>query len=99
MGTIESQPRAAVAGRTFSPVLLAYALIVLLVGANAVAVNETKGTITVDPQTLSTNRPGVFGGGDVATGPNTVVDAIAAGKRAAVDTLHAYRKVKPAKKA
>jgi len=27
---------------------------------------------------------GVFAGGDVVTGPNTVVDAIAAGKRAAI---------------
>ena len=37
----------------------------------------------VDPQTLATSRTGVFAGGDVVTGPNTVVDAIAAGKRAA----------------
>jgi NADH-quinone oxidoreductase subunit F len=38
----------------------------------------------VNPDTLMTNRAGVFAGGDVITGPNTVVDAIAAGKRAAV---------------
>jgi NADH-quinone oxidoreductase subunit F len=44
----------------------------------------TKGTIRVDADTLTTNRPGVFAGGDVVTGPNTVVDAIAAGKKAAV---------------
>jgi NADH-quinone oxidoreductase subunit F len=30
-----------------------------------------------------TSRPGVFAGGDLVTGPNTVVDAIAAGKKAA----------------
>ncbi len=42
------------------------------------------GTIRVDPETLSTNRPGVFAGGDVVTGPNTVVEAIATGKKAAV---------------
>ena len=41
------------------------------------------GTIKVDPDTLATSRPGVFAGGDVVTGPNMVVDAIAAGKRAA----------------
>jgi NADH-quinone oxidoreductase subunit F len=41
------------------------------------------GTIRVDEETLMTSRPGVFAGGDVVTGPNTVVDAIAAGKRAA----------------
>jgi NADH-quinone oxidoreductase subunit F len=43
-----------------------------------------QGTIRVDPGTLETGRPGVFAGGDVVTGPNTVVEAIAAGKRAAL---------------
>ena len=37
-----------------------------------------------DPVTLMTSRPGVFAGGDLVTGPNTVVDAIAAGKKAAL---------------
>ena len=37
----------------------------------------------VDGKTLCTNRKGVFAGGDLATGPNTVVDAIAAGRKAA----------------
>jgi len=40
--------------------------------------------LRVDPKTLLTTRPGVFSGGDLVTGPNTVIDAIAAGKRAAV---------------
>jgi NADPH-dependent glutamate synthase beta subunit-like oxidoreductase len=42
------------------------------------------GTLKVDPHTLATNRAGLFAGGDVVTGPNTVVDAIAAGQKAAV---------------
>jgi len=41
------------------------------------------GTLRADPETLATSRPGVFAAGDVVTGPNTVVDAIAAGKKAA----------------
>jgi len=41
------------------------------------------GRLHVDAQTLCTNRPGVFAGGDLVTGPNTVADAIAAGKKAA----------------
>jgi len=41
-------------------------------------------TIRVDPVTLETNLPGIFAGGDVVTGPASVVDAIASGKRAAV---------------
>ena len=41
------------------------------------------GTLKVDPETLRTSRPGVFAGGDLVTGPNTVVAAIAAGKKVA----------------
>ena len=41
-------------------------------------------TVRADPTTLLTNKPGVFAGGDMVRGPNTVVDAIADGKRAAV---------------
>ena len=40
--------------------------------------------LQVNPQTLATNRPGVFGGGDVVLGPATVVEAMAAGKRGAL---------------
>jgi predicted RNA-binding Zn-ribbon protein involved in translation (DUF1610 family) len=42
-----------------------------------------KGTIAVDPDTLATNLPGVFAGGDIVTVAN-MVEAIAAGKKAAV---------------
>jgi NADPH-dependent glutamate synthase beta subunit-like oxidoreductase/Pyruvate/2-oxoacid:ferredoxin oxidoreductase delta subunit len=39
--------------------------------------------IAVDPLTLATDMPGIFAGGDAVTGPATVIEAIAAGKRAA----------------
>ena len=42
-----------------------------------------RGTIEVDPGTGATNIEGVFVGGDVTTGPAFVVDAMAAGRRAA----------------
>ncbi len=42
-----------------------------------------RGAIVVDKETLQTCRKGVFAGGDVVTGPSTVVEAMAAGKRAA----------------
>jgi NADH-quinone oxidoreductase subunit F len=45
---------------------------------------DKSGIVKVDPETLATNRPGVFAGGDLVRGPNTVVDAIADGKTAAV---------------
>lgn len=41
------------------------------------------GTIAVDPFTMETSVPGVFAGGDVVSGPASVVEAIVAGKRAA----------------
>ncbi len=43
-----------------------------------------QGLIEVDTETLATNIPGVFAGGDVVNGPSSVVEAIAAGIRAAV---------------
>ena len=39
--------------------------------------------LTLNRDTLMTQKKGVFAGGDLVTGPNTVVDAIASGKKAA----------------
>jgi len=44
---------------------------------------DGNGRIKVNPRTLETNLEGVFAGGDLVTGPNTVIDAIAAGKKVA----------------
>jgi NADPH-dependent glutamate synthase beta subunit-like oxidoreductase len=43
-----------------------------------------RNTIEVNPFTLETSMPGIFAGGDVVLGPATVIEAIAAGMRAAV---------------
>jgi NADH-quinone oxidoreductase subunit F len=40
-------------------------------------------TFEVNPKTLQTNKKGMFAGGDAVTGPATVIEAIAAGKKAA----------------
>lgn len=40
-------------------------------------------TVLINPETCLTKRAGIFAGGDVVTGPNTVVDAVASGKTAA----------------
>jgi len=48
-------------------------------------------TVKADARTLLTSRPGVFAAGDVITGPNTIIDAIAAGKKAAVMIDHFVR--------
>ncbi|MBN2351490.1 MAG: FAD-dependent oxidoreductase [Spirochaetales bacterium] len=44
---------------------------------------EKWGGIVVDPETMLTSARGVFAGGDAVSGPNTVIEAIAAGKKAA----------------
>jgi len=52
------------------------------------------GTIEIDPATGATNVERVFAGGDVYTGPAYVVDAIAAGQRAA-KSISRYLKGEP----
>jgi NADH-quinone oxidoreductase subunit F len=42
------------------------------------------GSLVVDENTLSTNIPGIFAGGDFTTGPTYVIRAIASGRRAAL---------------
>jgi NADPH-dependent glutamate synthase beta subunit-like oxidoreductase len=42
------------------------------------------GLIAIDKSTQQTEMKGVFAGGDVANGPATVIEAIAAGRRAAI---------------
>ena len=42
-----------------------------------------RGTLVADERTCATGRKGVFAGGDVVTGPGSVIQAMAAGKRAA----------------
>ena len=44
----------------------------------------SSGTIRVHPCTLSTKIGGLFAGGDVVNGPSTIIEAISAGKRAAI---------------
>ncbi|MGD9034295.1 MAG: FAD-dependent oxidoreductase, partial [Desulfobacteraceae bacterium] len=41
------------------------------------------GTMNVDPLTLQTDDQDIFAGGDAVTGPRTVIEAIAAGRKAA----------------
>ena len=48
-----------------------------------------RGTVAADTETCQTAVPDVFAGGDVVTGPQFVIDAIAAGKEAAV-SIHRF---------
>ena len=46
-------------------------------------------TLDVNPQTMQTSIPYVFAGGDMVTGPDTVIQAVAAGHKA-VEAIHGY---------
>jgi len=61
-----------------------------IIGATTPGLKTHKwGLIITDPETGTTSRMGVFVGGDVVTGPNLVVTAMVAGRRAAF-TIDAY---------
>jgi len=47
------------------------------------------GTLEVNPDTMATNVPGIFAGGDLVSGPATVLEAMQAGKTAA-ESIHRY---------
>lgn len=53
------------------------------------------GFIKINPETLATNAPGVFAGGDAAFGPRNIIDAVANGKRAALSIDEFLCHVKP----
>jgi heterodisulfide reductase subunit A len=48
-----------------------------------------RGTFVVNRYTMQTTTPGVFAAGDAVSGPATVIDAVAAGRRAA-EAVRAY---------
>jgi len=48
-----------------------------------------RNTLNVNPQTMQTSIPYVFAGGDAVTGPDTVIQAVAAGHKA-VEAIHRY---------
>ncbi|MBW1896958.1 MAG: FAD-dependent oxidoreductase, partial [Deltaproteobacteria bacterium] len=49
----------------------------------------SQNTLTVGSDTFETNIKGVFAGGDAVSGPRTVIEAVAAGRKAA-DSIHSY---------
>ena len=44
-----------------------------------------QGTLKIDPDTLMTTAPGIFAAGDIAFGPRLIINAVADGKKAAVE--------------
>ena len=62
-----------------------------LLGGDGQIKTTRQRTIEVDPETLATSKPGVFAGGDAVTGTAFVVEAIAAGHKAARAIDHFLR--------
>lgn len=61
--------------------------------SQASSIQTTKwGTLVVNSDTLETSVPGIFAGGDDVTGPRTVTEAIAMGRRAA-DAILRYMNI------
>lgn len=54
-----------------------------------------KGTLLVDPNTGATDMEGVFAAGDVVTGPMSVIEAMASGRKTAL-AMHAFLRKMPA---
>ena len=54
-----------------------------------------EGRLLVDPDTAATDLAGVFAAGDVVTGPATLIEAIAAGHRAAESIRHYVEEGRP----
>ena len=53
-------------------------------GVETLGVGMTReNLVEIDPDTLATDRPGVFAGGDLVSGPASIIDAIAHGRKAA----------------
>ncbi len=50
---------------------------------------SSRGTIKAHPTTLKTSVEGIWAGGDAVTGPRSVIQAVAAGRRAA-ESIHEY---------
>ena len=79
-------------------VIVAIGLTTDLNGLVEEGIKTTKwNTIEVNPDTLETSIPGVFAGGDVVNGPDTVVGALAHGRQVAyaIDTYLQYGEARP----
>ncbi|MGE4353645.1 MAG: FAD-dependent oxidoreductase [Oscillospiraceae bacterium] len=57
--------------------------------SGSTAVRNPNGTVQADDWTYQTAQPDVFAGGDAVTGPSFAIDAIAAGKQAAI-SIHRF---------
>lgn len=90
--------RVIVAGDESAPVLMPASTILVAIGEEPDPSILPEGTgieisafagIVADPRTLATGHAGVFAGGDVVSGPKTIIDAVASGRRAA-GAIHEY---------
>jgi len=69
--------------RAFDTIIAAVGQAPQIPGEMGLAIDK-RGTLHVDLDTLATDVEGVFAGGDVVSGPASVIEAIAAGRQAAI---------------
>jgi len=55
---------------------------------------SSKGTLEINKATMATSVEGIFAGGDVVTGPQIIIDAMAGGRKAAI-SIDKYLKGEP----
>ena len=67
-------------------------------GANGKLKVTPRGTLAVDPETMACNIPGLFAAGDAVVGAGTVVESMAAGRKAASSIINYLTGSEPKKK-
>jgi NADPH-dependent glutamate synthase beta subunit-like oxidoreductase/NAD-dependent dihydropyrimidine dehydrogenase PreA subunit len=67
----------------FDTVIVAIGQVPVISDTIALKVDDKKKTAIVEPETLQTNLPRVFAGGDMVSGPASIIEAIAYGRKAA----------------
>jgi anaerobic selenocysteine-containing dehydrogenase/thioredoxin reductase len=67
-------------------------------GANGKLKVTPRGTLAVDPETMACSIPGLYAAGDAVVGAGTVVESMAAGRKAAFSIIHYLTGSEPKKK-
>jgi formate dehydrogenase beta subunit len=87
LGDADASGRRAPVPMAGSEYALEFDTLIMAIGQSADAASvhlegEKNGTVRVDQGSLTTEKKGIFAGGDAVTGPSTIIEAIAQGRRA-----------------
>jgi formate dehydrogenase beta subunit len=87
LGDADASGRRAPVPMAGSEYVMEFDTLIMAIGQSADAASvhlegEKNGTVRVDQGSLATAKKGIFAGGDAVTGPSTIIEAIAQGRRA-----------------